>query len=233
MLEQSLWQVIVLYLHTVIAYWWALLPGVLIPLTDLINWPLAEDKKINIPPWLKLVVVMGALMVAQFLAYRNSIQNLSVIIEEKKQQSITINSLQDTTTNQNSQTTALKQRVTDLEQAGSRVVTRALPPALSYTIQPLPPQGDNKRVSVEITSNVPLQQPMFAVICDGECTCTPPTLKGIVGTGSARFPADSNVCAFQVRMPVDASMPIELWVLSKNEPRVTAIRRIEEAKRAN
>jgi hypothetical protein len=33
------------YLRVVIAYWWALLPGLLMPLIDAINWPRAEEKK--------------------------------------------------------------------------------------------------------------------------------------------------------------------------------------------
>jgi len=233
--EGGLWQIIVLYLRVVIAYWWALLPGLVMPLIDAAQFHRAEEKKIKIPPRVRSTVMLAALMVAQFLAYRNSIQNLSTVIEEKRRESITINSMSATSQNQDSQISALKQRVKDLEQAGQRIVIRALPPALFYKVQTLPPLGDNKRTSVEITSNVPLQQPTFGVTCNGECSCTPATVDD-VPTGSATFPTtQKSVCAFQVKDPemVKAGTPIKFWVLSKNEPQVTAITRVEGAKKAN
>ena len=115
------------YLRVVIAYWWALLPGLLMPLIDAINWPRAEEKKIKIPTWVRLAVTIGALMVAQFFAYRNSIQNLSTVTEDKREQSITINSLRDGNENQAAQIVGLKQHIRDLEQAGPRIVTLPTP----------------------------------------------------------------------------------------------------------
>src|SRR5260370_1277055 len=151
--EGGLWQIIVLYLRVVIGYWWALLPGLVLPLIDVAQFHRAEEKKIKIPPRVRSTVMLAA----------------------------------------------------------------------------------NKRVSVEITSNVPLQQPTFGVTCNGECSCTPATVDD-VPTGSASFPTtQKSVCAFQVKDPemVKAGTPIRLWVLSKNEPQVTAITRAEGAKKAN
>src|SRR6266478_6213997 len=211
---KEMWQIIVLYLRVVIGYWWALLPGLVLPLIDVAQFHRAEEKKIKIPPRVRSTVMLAALMVAQFLAYRNSIQNLSTVVEEKRQESITINSMRATTQDEDSQISALKQRVKDLEQAGQRIITRALPPALFYRVQTLPPLG---------------------VTCNGKCSCTPATVDD-VPTGSASFPTtQKSVCAFQVKDPemVKAGTPIRLWVLSKNEPQVTAITRAEGVKKAN
>src|SRR5260370_7421838 len=89
--EGGLWQIIVLYLRVVIAYWWALLPGLVLPLIDVAQFHRAEEKKIKIPPRVRSTVMLAALMVAQFLAYRNSIQNLSTLLKEKTQEPTPLN----------------------------------------------------------------------------------------------------------------------------------------------
>jgi len=127
MSEVHLWPTIVLYLRVVIAYWWALLPGLLMPLIDAINWHQPEDKKIKLPPWVRLLSTVGILMVAQFLAYRNSIQNLSTVIEEKRQLSTRVSALEAANRMQENRLPEQKQQIKDLQSAGPRVVTRTLP----------------------------------------------------------------------------------------------------------
>lgn len=86
---QVLWE----YLRIVIAYWWVLLPGITMPLIDVVNWPRPQEKKIKVSLSMRLTIALSLLTLAQFLAYRNAVGNLSTVIEEKRQKSIEIDSL--------------------------------------------------------------------------------------------------------------------------------------------
>jgi hypothetical protein len=85
-LKQMIWD----YLRTTAAYWWVIVPGALLPARDAFNLLKRLGKT---PRWLELGVVFVCLSFAQFLAYRNTIHNLYTVIEEKRQYSIQINSL--------------------------------------------------------------------------------------------------------------------------------------------
>lgn len=86
----TLLQMIREYVWTVGSYWWVIVPGALMPLRDVFN---VLKRLGNTPRWIELAVVFACLSVAQFLAYRNAVRNLYVVIEEKSQFSIKINDL--------------------------------------------------------------------------------------------------------------------------------------------
>src|SRR5260370_2963927 len=86
-LAQIVWE----YLVTILHYWWALLPGLVMPLRNVYRWFHPKHKELEIPHWIRLGSVVAALFLAQFLAYRNSAKNLAVVIEEKRQVSMTSN----------------------------------------------------------------------------------------------------------------------------------------------
>lgn len=75
--------------------------------------------------WLLVFLVILVQLPAKMLAESNT--NLSKVIQEKKQQSIAINSLADKLQNQDGQISGLKLRIKGTEQAGAHVVTRTLP----------------------------------------------------------------------------------------------------------
>jgi len=81
------------YLLGIIAYWWALLPGVVMPLPDIYKWLHPKHKELRIPDGLRIASVVAALFLAQFLVYRNSERNLTNVIEEKRELSSQIYSL--------------------------------------------------------------------------------------------------------------------------------------------
>ncbi len=79
------------YIWTVGAYWWVIVPGVLMPLRDVFN---ILERLGKTPRWVELAVVFVCLSIAQFLAYRNTVTNLYAVIEEKRQFSMKINTLE-------------------------------------------------------------------------------------------------------------------------------------------
>ncbi len=81
------------YVTVIFHYWWALLPGLVMPLRNVYRWFHPKHKELEIPHWIRLGSVVAALFLAQFLAYRNSAKNLAVVIEEKRQVRIQINAL--------------------------------------------------------------------------------------------------------------------------------------------
>jgi len=81
------------YVTTILHYWWAFLPGLVMPLRNIYRWLHPRHIELEIPHWVRLGSVLAALFLAQFLAYRNSALNLAMVIEEKRQLSITVNSL--------------------------------------------------------------------------------------------------------------------------------------------
>jgi hypothetical protein len=84
---QIIWEYVVTILH----YWWALLPGLVMPLRNVYKWFHPEHKELEIPHWIRLGSVAAALFLAQFLAYRNLARNLAIVIEEKRQFSMAVN----------------------------------------------------------------------------------------------------------------------------------------------
>ena len=84
-------QIIFKYLITILHYWWALLPGLVMPLRNVYKWLHPRHEELEIPHWVRLSSVMAAVFLAQFLAFQNSERNLATVIEEKRQFSIALN----------------------------------------------------------------------------------------------------------------------------------------------
>jgi len=63
------------------------------PLRNIYRWFHPEHKELDIPHWARLGSVLAALILGQFLVYRNSARNLAVVIEEKRYFSTQINAL--------------------------------------------------------------------------------------------------------------------------------------------
>lgn len=60
------------------------------PFIDVIKW---HAREISVPRWLRISIAVGALFLAQFLAYRDSLSNLNKVVEEKRQTMIDRNNL--------------------------------------------------------------------------------------------------------------------------------------------
>jgi|SRR5277367_5660956 len=89
-LNPALWQVVEDYFHITIAYWWVMVPGVLMPLRDVLR----VFKRFGpTPKWVELTVIFVCLFLAQFLAFRRARIDLAIVVEDKKQFSMEINSL--------------------------------------------------------------------------------------------------------------------------------------------
>src|SRR5260370_6929377 len=86
-LAQIVWE----YLVTILHYWWALLPGLVMPLRNIYRWFHPKHKELEIPHWIRLGSVAVAFFLAQFLAYRNLARTLATVIEDKRQFSIALN----------------------------------------------------------------------------------------------------------------------------------------------
>ncbi len=91
--ELPLLQVVRQYLRTILDYWWAFAPGVVMPLPDIYKWLHPRHKELEIPHWVRVGSLIAALFLAQFLAYRNSAKNLVAVMEEKRQFSMKVNEL--------------------------------------------------------------------------------------------------------------------------------------------
>ena len=71
------------YVAAVAAYYWLLLPGA-ITLLEVYNWHSHDRWKLKLPRWARLLIALTMLMVAQFLAYRNALKNLSNVVDDKR-----------------------------------------------------------------------------------------------------------------------------------------------------
>lgn len=80
------------YFLAVLRYWWALVPGVVMVCSDLATWH--RKKEFHIPLGVRLAITGCAVLLAQFLAYRNQASNLTTAVEEKRELSISNNALQ-------------------------------------------------------------------------------------------------------------------------------------------
>ena len=56
-------------LHAMLRYWWVLLVGGAMASSDLFNWHLPKGKEFKLPHWARLAVSVGAIVIAQSLAY--------------------------------------------------------------------------------------------------------------------------------------------------------------------
>ncbi len=69
------------YCIAVLKYWWLLVPGIVMPVLDISK---AHVREFRVPRWLTLAISLAALVTAQFMAYKDSIKNLSNVIVEKR-----------------------------------------------------------------------------------------------------------------------------------------------------
>ncbi len=83
-------QIILKYLITILHYWWALLPGLVMPLRNIYKWLHPRHEELEIPHWVRLSSVLAAVFLAQFLAFQNSERNLAIVIEQKRQFSMAL-----------------------------------------------------------------------------------------------------------------------------------------------
>lgn len=118
--EPSLVQAGWSYIRTTIAYWWVIVPGIIMPLRDVLN---IFKKLGKTPRWLELAVIFVCLLLAQFLAYRNCAINLYRVIDEKREKSIEVNSLQDGIRRENIEIDRLKDSIENLQEGKEEIKT--------------------------------------------------------------------------------------------------------------
>ena len=115
------------YLRAVIHYWWLIVPGLAMPLSNIWRWHHPERKELPIPLWIRVGIASGALILAQFLAYRDSIKNLSQVIIEKRDSYSRNAQLTQDVSDKKAEVEQLKQQVHGLQEqlAGKpKVITR-------------------------------------------------------------------------------------------------------------
>ena len=123
------------YLVGVIGYWWLFVPDVLMPLTDLYKALRPEGKQLEISRGVRITTLVVTILAAQFLTYKDSIKNLSKVIEEKRVLTIQLNAANDTARQKEVELASVKQERDDLKNKvpneGS-LKTRALDAASQY-----------------------------------------------------------------------------------------------------
>lgn len=72
------------YFRALFRYWWVMMFGLLGGANNVWKWFHPDRKDISIPHWVRIGVAVGAVVLAQFLAYRDSIKNLNAVISEKQ-----------------------------------------------------------------------------------------------------------------------------------------------------
>src|SRR5436305_9809927 len=72
------------YLSGIVHYWWLLIIGLLGAVNSVYKWFHPDRKDFPIPHWLRIYSAIGALILAQFLIYRDSIYNLNTVILQKQ-----------------------------------------------------------------------------------------------------------------------------------------------------
>jgi len=80
-------------LYAVAAYWWVIVVGVVMPFLDLLKF-LHPTKhwEFKLHPSLRIAIAALALIIAEFLAYKDQASNLAAVIEAKRQLSMQLNS---------------------------------------------------------------------------------------------------------------------------------------------
>jgi hypothetical protein len=123
------------YVVAVIGYWWLVVPGVLMPLPDIYKALHPSGKQLKISRPLRIGIFSVMVLAAQFLTYKDSINNLSKVIEEKRVLAIQLNAANDTAHQKEVELASVKQERDDLKNKvpneGS-LKTRALDAASQY-----------------------------------------------------------------------------------------------------
>jgi hypothetical protein len=101
-------------LRAVAAYWWVILVGVIMPFIDLIKF-LHPTKHIEfkLHPSVRIGLAALAIIIAQLLAFRDQARNLQIVIEDKKQFSIEVNSRKQQVHELSEQIVSMKSRMPD------------------------------------------------------------------------------------------------------------------------
>lgn len=117
--ENISWRYSILsYIHVVFAYWWAIVPGVLLPLLDVSK--VFKTRLPEIPRSLEVAAFVFFLSIAQFLTFRNAQINLASIIEDKRQLSVEINAQSSKNSEQKDQLAILGQQLAAVDQPEPR-----------------------------------------------------------------------------------------------------------------
>src|SRR5260370_41210974 len=61
-------EIILKYLITILHYWWALLPGIVMPLRNIYKWLPPKHRELEIPHWVRI----GSVLAALFFFWPNS-----------------------------------------------------------------------------------------------------------------------------------------------------------------
>jgi hypothetical protein len=123
------------YVVAVIGYWWLVVPGVLMPLPDIYKALHPRGKQLEISRPLRIGIFSVMILAAQFLTYKDSINNLSKVIEEKRELTIQLNAANETVHQKEIELASVKLERDDLKNKvpneGS-LKTRALDAASQY-----------------------------------------------------------------------------------------------------
>ena len=184
--EPTLGGLIKEYFRATAAYWWVLVPGFLMPLRDLIASIAKKEGQdrlrwLALPKWVELAILFAFLSLAQFLAYRNTRMNLATVIEEKKQYSINVNSLESTLS-------ARDQEIKDLKGMRPTQPTQNLKPAQLVILY------QNKKLDGQILAVIPKDgntftlDPIQARNDGDENTKSPPTFRAFFSEPTTTSP---------------------------------------------
>ena len=64
-----MWNSLSEFVRTIIGYWWALVPGVVIGGIGLWEWIAGQPLPVSLPAWLRFTIAVAALLIAAFLAF--------------------------------------------------------------------------------------------------------------------------------------------------------------------
>lgn len=230
-------QVLSEYLRATIAYWWLLVLGVVIPLTELYRWHHPERKELRVPFWLRLTLGIGCLFVAQFLAYRDSIKNLSEVIEDKRQFNMAINELNQELQKRESDLAKAQQDLRDTK----NLVGRNQPHVAAQNSPPRPQpskpiQADQLRVvqedvpsdhpdapfavKVTVEADKEIKQPTFEIICNSVISYAE-VHAGMAAMMSSTQGPNGNTVRFSVAQPpISPGQPYTVKISAKQSIRV-------------
>jgi len=112
------------YFLAALRYWWLLVPGVVMPVLDISR---AHFRDFRVPRWLTISISLTALVTAQFLAYKDSIKNLSNVIIEKRLADSKGWHLGEELSETARSNVALKAHIADLESKPPRTLVKQAP----------------------------------------------------------------------------------------------------------
>lgn len=129
------------YLYALWGYWWLLVMGIAMPVPDLYQWLHPGGKEFVVPYKIRLSIALLAVVLAQFLAYRDANRNLSLVIDEKRAFSIDNNALGRANGELERKLASLEQELHD-----ARLAATLAPPAIE---QRPPYSEDQQRATIQ------------------------------------------------------------------------------------